>query len=106
MDFLPLKNRLGVIGLSNYLDRIHRHWRTQNPGLSKRVKEITEGIEPVSSMITLVHGDYFSDNLIPTLDGLYVIDWDLLALGDPMWDLGLLVGADSRIIEKEIEDTI
>jgi len=100
------RGRLGVIGRSNFLDKNHPQWRERYPELSKRVTEIAESFEPVSSMITLVHGDYFSDNLIPTLDGLYVIDWDLLALGDPMWDLGLLVGADSGISEKEIENVI
>ena len=98
--------RLGVIGPSRRLDRDHPGWREQYPGLSQRVSKIVENEEPLSAMNTLVHGDYFSVNLFPTAAGLYVIDWDLLALGDPMWDLGFLVGADAGLGEKEIGDVI
>jgi len=100
------RGRLGVIGRSKFLDKMHPEWREQNQKLSGNVSEIVESVEPVSSMTTLVHGDYFSVNLIPTSDGLHVIDWDLLALGDPMWDLGFLIGADSGIDPKEIEDVV
>lgn len=100
------RGRLGVIGHSHFLDKNHPYWRKEYPDLSKSVTEIAESVEPVSSMTTLVHGDYFSVNLIPTLDSLYIIDWDLLALGDPMWDLGMLVGADAGISDKEIDDVI
>ncbi len=72
--------------------------------MSKSVTRIAESVEPVSSMSTLVHGDYFSVNLIPTVEGIFVIDWDLLALGDPMWDLGFLVGADRGIGKKETDE--
>jgi aminoglycoside phosphotransferase (APT) family kinase protein len=41
-----------------------------------------------------VHGDYFSTNILPVEAGVVVVDWDLLALGDPMWDLGFLLEAD------------
>ena len=98
--------RLGVIGRSKRLDNEHPGWRAEYPELSQRASKIVEDAEPLSSMKTLVHGDYFSVNLIPTAEGLYVIDWDLLALGDPMWDLGFLVGADSGISEQEIEAVI
>lgn len=100
------RGRLGVVARSQFLDKKHPGWRRHHPELSKQVTEIVESVEPVSSLTTLVHGDYFSVNLIPTSDELYVIDWDLLALGDPMWDLGFLVGADSGVGEKEIEDVI
>jgi fructosamine-3-kinase len=97
---------LGVIGRSRFLDKKYPRWRKEYPELSNSATEISKSVEPVSSMTTLVHGDYFSVNLIPTSNGLCVIDWDLLSLGDPTWDLGMLVGADDGIGEKEIEDVV
>ncbi len=57
--------------------------------------------EPSLTDVTLQHGDYFSVNLLSTPDGIRVLDWDLLALGDPMWDLGLLLCADRGLEENE-----
>jgi fructosamine-3-kinase len=100
------RGRPGVTARLQLLDKNHPDWRGRYPELSMHVAEIIKSIEPVSSLTTLVHGDYFSVNLIPTVEGLYVIDWDLLAMGDPMWDLGFLLGADSGVSEEEIQDTI
>jgi fructosamine-3-kinase len=100
------RGRPGVVARSQFLDKIHSGWRTRYPELSRNVTAIVESAEPLSSMTTLVHGDYFSVNLIPTVNSLYVIDWDLLAMGDPMWDLGFLLGADSGVSEEEIQATI
>jgi len=57
--------------------------------------------EPPLGEVTLQHGDYFSVNLAATPEGLRVLDWDLLALGDPMWDLGFLLAADRDVSEEE-----
>jgi aminoglycoside phosphotransferase (APT) family kinase protein len=51
----------------------------------------------------LVHGDYFSANLLSTKDGLVIVDWETLAVGDPMGDLGWLVGADQDVSEPDVE---
>ncbi len=56
--------------------------------------------EPPLKEVTLQHGDYFSVNLAATQDGVRVLDWDLLALGDPMWDLGHLLSADRGVSEE------
>jgi len=55
---------------------------------------------------TPVHGDYFSANILPVADGLFVIDWETFGWGDPMWDLGFLVGADPDLEEDEVEAVI
>ncbi len=55
---------------------------------------------------TLVHGDYFSANILPVADGLFIIDWETFGWGDPMWDLGFLVGADPGLAEDEVEAVI
>lgn len=57
--------------------------------------------EPELREITLQHGDYFSVNILPAEDGIRVVDWDLLALGDPMWDLSFLLEADRGIDTAE-----
>jgi fructosamine-3-kinase len=62
--------------------------------------------QPPLREIALQHGDYYSVNLAATAEGLRVLDWDLLALGDPMWDLGFLLEADSGITESEAEEVI
>jgi len=62
--------------------------------------------EPPLMGITLQHGDYFSVNLVATRDGLHVLDWDLLAPGDPMWDLGFLLSADKGVREEEASAVI
>jgi fructosamine-3-kinase len=62
--------------------------------------------EPPLREIALQHGDYFSVNLAATADGLRVLDWDLLALGDPMWDLGFLLAADKGVKEEDASAVI
>ncbi len=62
--------------------------------------------EPPRREATLQHGDYFSVNLASTAQGLRVLDWDLLACGDPMWDLGLLLCADRDLPTEEAEAVI
>jgi aminoglycoside phosphotransferase (APT) family kinase protein len=57
--------------------------------------------EPPLQEQTLQHGDYFSVNIFAIADGIRVLDWDLLALGDPMWDLGHLLEADRGLSEAE-----
>lgn len=55
------------------------------------------GEEPEPHETCLVHGDFFSANLLAGGCGLLVIDWDRLSVGDPAWDLGFLVGAEPGV---------
>ena len=55
---------------------------------------------------TLVHGDYFSANILPTADGLCIIDWETFGWGDSMWDLGFLIGADRGLPGADVEAVI
>jgi hypothetical protein len=66
----------------------------------------TGGRGPRSPYRTLVHGDYFSANILPVADGLRVIDWETLGWGDPMWDLGFLIGADPNVPWEEVQEVI
>jgi aminoglycoside phosphotransferase (APT) family kinase protein len=71
-----------------------------------RESRTTGGQAPRPRLRTLVHGDYFSANILPVSDGLRIIDWETFGWGDPMWDLGFLVGADRDLPEDEVEVTI
>ncbi len=53
---------------------------------------------------TLQHGDYYAPNLAVTGEGVRVMDWDFLALGDPMCDLAFLLRGDMLREERERVD--
>jgi len=71
-----------------------------------RETRTTGGQGPKVEARTLVHGDYFSANLLPAEAGVYVIDWETFGWGDPMWDLGFLIGADPGLEDCEVEAVI
>lgn len=55
--------------LSMLLDRLRRTWRPE----------------------CLVHGDFKWGNVLPTDDGMVVVDWELARLGPPAWDLACVL---------------
>jgi len=107
-DSKPNKDRIrnGVLIFPETLDKKKPEWRKIYPELSDDADELKNNKEPVSSMTTLVHGDYFALNILPVEDIIYIIDWDLLALGDPMWDLGFLVSTEKDLEQEEAESFI
>lgn len=104
----PNRQRIfsGVRNFCAQLDQRAPGWRAARPGLAAQAQDLLAGQEPRSAMTTLVHGDYFSANLLLARGELYVIDWDLLALGDPTWDLGFLVGADRDLEQREVDAAV
>jgi aminoglycoside phosphotransferase len=98
-ESLPNRDRVrnGVVSFSESLSNNHPEWQSDYPRLFQETTDAIENEEPSSSMSTLVHGDYFSVNIIRTMKGVFIADWDLLAVGDPMWDLGFLLGADKDV---------
>jgi hypothetical protein len=95
-------------GLKSYTEKLDKRspqWRDINPLLAEAAENFALGTPPDSGRRTLVHGDYFSSNIIATVDGIRIIDWETFAIGDPMWDLAFLVGAD-EIGPAETEGTI
>ena len=104
----PNRQRV-FIGVQNFCSRLDQKaptWKAERQDLYAQAQELLASHEPRSDVTTLVHGDYFSSNLLLENDDLYVIDWDLLALGDPTWDLGFLTGADKDLEQKEIDAVI
>jgi aminoglycoside phosphotransferase (APT) family kinase protein len=97
--------RVGLRQMTAQLDRARRGWRIQHPDVADHVARLRE--KPVSALPpTLVHGDYFSANLLATANGLVIADWETLALGDPMADLGWLVGADRGLDELQVGSVV
>jgi len=102
------------IAAARILSRLHN---LQESRLSKRLQGLarlsdpreyrtTGGQAPRPEVKTLVHGDYFSANILPVAGGLRVIDWETFGWGDPMWDLGFLIGADRDLPEDEVDAVI
>ena len=85
--------------LSRRLRKLVRH---SDP----REHRTTGGRAPTANDRRLVHGDYFSKNILPVAGGLCVVDWETFGWGDPMWDLGFLIGADRALTDEEVEAVI
>ena len=92
------------------LARLHN---LQEFRLSRRLRELVRLSDPMEYRTTggraprgkdkgLVHGDYFSKNILPLAGGLCIIDWETFGWGDPMWDLGFLIGADRDLTDEEV----
>jgi thiamine kinase-like enzyme len=71
-----------------------------------RENRTTGGEFPRAAVRTLVHGDFFSANILPSAEGLRIIDWETFGVGDPMWDLGFLIGADGDLPPAEVEAVV
>ena len=86
-----------------YLERQVRRWGKQweatriegHEELDALAKDLAAQV-PVTQRNTIVHGDYRLDNTLlhPTEPGRIaaVLDWEMSTLGDPLADLGILLG--------------
>jgi hypothetical protein len=93
--------RLHCLSLASLSESLQELVRASDP----RVSRTTGETAPVPPTLTLVHGDYFAANILVSEAGLRIIDWETLGLGDPMWDLAFLVGAE-RMEEGDGEAAI
>jgi len=87
-----------------YIERQLKRWRTQyeamqvegvdHGGLIERVGDALADSVPTQQRVAVVHGDYRLDNTVVDDEGrvLAILDWELCTLGDPMADLGILLG--------------
>ncbi|MEJ2130693.1 MAG: phosphotransferase, partial [Gammaproteobacteria bacterium] len=78
-------------------------WRATHGDLADECDALIRTRDPDALATTLVHGDYFRSNLIAADGDVHVVDWDLLALGDPMWDLAFLVSAEPDVPPGDVE---
>ena len=95
----------GLVDRPRMLDESMPGWRDRFPKVAEEALELSRTI-PNERRESLVHGDYFSSNILAAGSDVMIIDWETFALGDPMWDLGFLVGADRGLSEREVETTI
>ncbi len=104
----PNRNRIarGVVEFAGTLDQARPDWRLSHRELAESAERILRSKEPTCPQPTLVHGDFFSKNLLAVDGGVVVIDWDLLAMGDPMWDLGHLMCADRCLSEGDRNEVL
>jgi aminoglycoside phosphotransferase (APT) family kinase protein len=86
-----------------YLERQVERWRSQfgrhqvrELPLFDELASWLDAHRPASGSPALVHGDFHFDNCLvlpgPPVTVSAVIDWELATLGDPLVDLGLLLG--------------
>ncbi|MCW2615424.1 MAG: aminoglycoside phosphotransferase [Frankiales bacterium] len=100
----PARVGLGEFGRpAGYLERQVRRWTTQwdatriegHEDLDQLATDLAADV-PTTQRHTVVHGDYRLDNTIlhPTDPGRVaaVLDWEMSTLGDPLADLGILLG--------------
>jgi aminoglycoside phosphotransferase (APT) family kinase protein len=102
----PKPERCSPIWHLRLLDERRRDWRTQHAELATAAEEWVRLPLPPIAAKTLVHGDCFSANFIATCDEVRIIDWETLGLGDPMWDLAILLNADRGLSDAEIESCL
>ncbi|MCW2715211.1 MAG: putative aminoglycoside phosphotransferase, partial [Frankiales bacterium] len=100
----PAQVGLGEFGRPDgYMERQVRRWGKQwdatriegHDDLDALAADLTSQV-PVTQRNTIVHGDYRLDNTIldPSAPGRIaaVLDWEMSTLGDPLADLGVLLG--------------
>ncbi len=103
----PNRHRVFLsLEMADELDQHAPEWRSDYANISAQIDFLRNTDEPIPDLETLVHGDFFSVNILFGENGLSIIDWDLLSIGDPMWDLGFLIGADRDIADQEVDATI
>ncbi len=77
------------------LSRWQRQWESTKdievPEMSELHRRLSAAI-PEQGPASIVHGDYRLDNCIVDIDVnvIYVLDWELCTLGDPLADLGFM----------------
>lgn len=85
----------------DYVARQLHVWQRQFKAMTMRELPIIERVHdalvasiPPQHDATLVHGDFRLDNCLVTEDGdvAAVLDWEIATLGDPLADLGFLLG--------------
>jgi aminoglycoside phosphotransferase (APT) family kinase protein len=88
------------------LDHQHPTWRREYLEIALEVENLMHSRPPSEGFKALVHGDYFSANILPVSSGIQIIDWESCGWGDPMWDFAFLLGADRNLSDEEVAAAI
>lgn len=91
-------------------DKVANYWRSIDKRadfyrelqlLDQSVRSHIAAAQSLNSGTRLCHNDLLSTNLIATNDGnLYAIDWEYAAMGDPFYELAVIV-AEYRLDEQQ-----
>jgi aminoglycoside phosphotransferase (APT) family kinase protein len=85
--------------VSRQIEGWYRRWqaaKTEDVPVMETVYHWLQANQPESRSFSLVHNDYKLDNAILAADDprriVAILDWDMCTLGDPLNDLGALLG--------------
>jgi aminoglycoside phosphotransferase (APT) family kinase protein len=70
------------------IDPFHRTVAVRHPDLADRVDRVARRL--LGARVCLVHGDFSPKNVLTGGDGLWVIDWEVAHIGDPVFDVAFL----------------
>lgn len=120
-----LHRRMGV-PITELAARYRRSWEAVRdrlgPQLEPAERELVErfgaGCEQWAMTLpgpyTLAHHDYRLDNMMFSEDRVWVLDWQIIGWGAPMWDLAYLVGSsldppqrlalERETVDRHVED--
>lgn len=65
------------------------------------VERFQDDVALLNKPITLLHGDPRSDNVLYSSTGATLVDWSLVANGNPAYDVGYLIGSSVRVEDME-----
>lgn len=71
------------------IDPFHRTVAARHPELAERIEAVAQAL--LEQRRCLVHGDFSPKNILVGSDGLWVLDWEVAHVGDPVFDLAYLV---------------
>lgn len=113
-----LHRRMGV-PITELAERYVRSWSTAEPRLGaalapgeRRVIERFGEVcgswaQELPGPYTLTHHDFRLDNLMLAPDRVWVLDWQIVGWGAPMWDLAYLLGSSvDPELRSRIEDAV
>ena len=66
------------------------------PELGPQIDRAISILQDLSSRLSFssnfpIHGNLFGDQILYSADGIGIVDWDALSLGDPLYDIGRLL---------------
>lgn len=79
------------------IDPYHRTVARRHPALAARIDEIATGL--LARRAAFVHGDFSPKNVLVGPEGLWVIDFEVGHLGEPVFDVAFLV---SHLVLKAV----
>lgn len=91
LDRVPLRvyDAMSVTGYAERTGLEYDMFLAKAHSLSGEIAELYSAFEPRA----MVHGDLKADNLLIADNTVQFIDWELWGVGDPLYDLGTLVGS-------------